>query len=222
MTNTKRNNKKKNYRRRYQKKDVYKIVNRGLCPIPDVWDTVMEFNDIAKLPLETEAHVIIRTNSPYRPIQATDCTVTGSTQACYGWTEMATMYQRYAVKKSTIQIEFLQGSSTPSIVMLLETEDSAAIADREDAMGNPRAKVAIAQQYVKNAKLFTSSVPYKLLGLDFNDDTYKALITASPANQRYYQCLIHPADGAVNLSGFIRITVRYTVVFSDRVDQDQT
>lgn len=209
--------KKKWSKRKRQKKSGYTLINKKVNPIPNAFITTVEYNDIFNCPAALASYYnVYRTNSIYAPFVTTNMNGVNN-DSVYGWSNLNGMYGRYSVLSSQIKIECVNQSAVPIVVTICEQTNSGAITDQENILGNPNAKSLVIGNYTNVGKLSMTTIPYKRLGIDSKDDTYKALMGASPAVSRYYQISAQSMDnGATAVSCCFRLTMRFRVLLTDR------
>lgn len=214
---SKRRPRKRSFKRRKSRANKV-LINRGVNPIANSYITTVEYNDVFHCPAGFASYYnIYSSNGPYAPFIATNMSGVNN-DSPYGWANMMALYGRYSVLSSTIMVECINETANPFVLSLMEMPNSGAMTDQENILGNPNGKNVVVANYTNKGKLSMTTQPYKRLGLDRKDDTYRALTTANPSVQRYYQISAHSIDTSAPVDAAFRLVIRYRCLFSDRTN----
>lgn len=157
-------------------------------------------------------------NSAYDPYYGT------GGKGCAGWTQWATMYNRYRCSGSSIKVSLINVGSNPSVgsiaVALYPSCEASAMTNLDDCMAQKYSKYAFIQSLGSSQRTLRSSISVDKLGglrkgTSMIDDQYTATVATDPAIQFYWILGFEPVDRSSNTTIQFYVEITYNVEFFD-------
>ncbi len=202
---------KRSYRRRYRKSRIVSVPGRQF--LPTRFKTQFTYTQRYNLTSIAggNATQIMRGNSCYDP----DQTSTGSQPQ--GWDLLTgnSMYTKYTVIASKIEIEFF-GNQVPFRVVVFPLQSATSTNVSFDTCARfPRARTANVGNSSGGAavrKLKNYARTRTITNLSIYDDSLASQYNANPTTQWYWQIVGVPIDGASSDVVFASVTVTYYTI----------
>lgn len=213
-----RNRKTRRYRRKKApQRSRNLVIVKGPSYMPDRVRTKLVYTDVIYQTGSSLVDWVYRGNSIYDPYAG----VGGDSVA--GYTEIATLYNRYQVYGSSIKVEIANQDARGLLLAVTPLIKSTAFADYQDASGQPYAKAGLLPEQGGPAKIVRSYQSTKSIRGEagVGDDELEALINADPAKQWYWHVFTATPDLSANLLYSMTISLTYYVDLFKRVEIQQ-
>lgn len=211
----------KPYRKRnYRKRRVYtSTVPRSVQIVPDMFNTVLKYNQSYDMSSMSGTYRNFRGNSVYDPDE------TGTGEQPTGFDQLMLLYNYYTVSASKIKILCMNDSTTASsgniIVSVIPlTVDTDSLLGFRQLMTNSFAKSrAIAPVSAGGNPIVLSNyiTTKKMLpGFSVKDQGYAGTDASSPGEEWYWHVEVNHIDGVSSTDLWINVTLEYYVSFFDK------
>jgi hypothetical protein len=181
--------------------------------------TKLTYEDLVTIaPGNPRSSYVFRGNSVYDP----DYTSTGHQPRYFD--TYASVYEKYRVLASAIEVEVINGSAAAGMVFsVIPSTEVLTITTWPQAAEFPGAKVS---EIVPIASRYPFAIQHRrqtrsvcgLMDREVEDEDWAAPVTTNPAQIWYWNLYFNAIDNTTNLALSLRVRLVYDVIFYDRTD----
>lgn len=195
-----------------------KVIVRNVSGFPDQMRVKLVYEDLYTLTTVTNAY----TNYQWRGNSDFDPDFSGTGHQPRYFDQYASVYNKYKVYASKIEIEMINFSGvSPIIFTLVPLTDTISATAWNQVAELPRAKcseiIPVASRYPFGLTHQASTT--EIIGLQpgqINDEDYGSITTANPGQVWYWNLFISAIDAITILTVSFRVRITYDTLFYDR------
>lgn len=130
--------------------------------------------------------------------------------------QYAALYENYVVLGSKISVEFVNHNTGSGAIVSVSGDNDTTIVSAVDTRTEQSNAISAAMAPATKTTLFMTYSPEKHLGTTDSDNGITA-VGSSPSNQWYYGVASCHIDSTSSLTTYARVTIEYTVKFTELI-----